>query len=143
MPHLKPKKGIRYFMRAILYLMISILFVSCASVEKSTTLGAVVGGIAGGLIANSTANKNQRNQSTLTGAVIGAGIGALAGYSAFKEKQKKEREATLQQNPMESKTPSLTAPKVRRVWVPAKIEGQTYVDGHYIYVIEKTSGWSD
>jgi hypothetical protein len=27
-------------------------------------------------------------------------------------------------------TPMLTAPKVRRVWIPAAIEGEKYVDGH-------------
>jgi uncharacterized protein YcfJ len=109
--------------------------------EKSTVLGAVIGGTVGGLIANSA--NDHRGDSTAIGAAVGAGLGGLIGYSAYKDKEKKEQQKTLQQNPFDSKTPSLTAPKVRRVWVPAKIEGERYIDGHYMYVIEKTSAWSD
>lgn len=38
--------------------------------------------------------------------------------------------------------PSLTAPEVRRVWVPEKIEGTRFIDGHYEYIIDKPSVWS-
>lgn len=55
----------------------------------------------------------------------------------------KKSTITTQKDSLESQTPSLTAPKVRRVWVPAKIEGDKYIDGHYMYVIEKTSSWSN
>ncbi len=43
----------------------------------------------------------------------------------------------------ESEGPKLLSPKVRRVWVPAKIEGDKYFDGHYMYVIEKQTTWSN
>lgn len=56
---------------------------------------------------------------------------------------KKNKDQPSDPSHQEDKTPSLTAPKVRRVWVPAKIEGDKYIDGHYMYVIEKTSTWSD
>lgn len=38
--------------------------------------------------------------------------------------------------------PQLTSPKVRRVWVAPRIEGDKYFDGHYMYVIEKNTSWS-
>lgn len=128
--------------RAILIISQLAFLTSCASVEKSTVLGAFIGGTAGGLIGNA-ANENNRGTGTAVGAAIGAGLGGLIGYSAYKDKQKKEQQEVLKQNPLESKAPSLTAPKVRRVWVPARIEGDKYIDGHYMYVIEKTSTWSE
>lgn len=58
--------------------------------------------------------------------------------------------STLKQTgPLDSKKskgpeePKLLSPKVRRVWVPAKIEGDKYFDGHYMYVIEKQTTWSN
>lgn len=130
-------------MKMLTLIILSIYLSACASVERSTILGAVLGGTIGGLIGNSNGHDGRREQSTLVGAAIGTGLGSLIGYSSYKEEQKKQREQTLKQNPLESRTPFLTAPKVRRVWVPAKIEGDKYVDGHYMYVIEKTSTWSE
>lgn len=45
-------------------------------------------------------------------------------------------------NKDESKSPSLTAPKVRKIWVPEKIEGDKFIEGHYMWVLEKTTSWS-
>lgn len=129
-------------MKIIVCSFLSILILSgCASVEKSSILGAVIGGAAGGLIGNSAGNG--RSETTLIGVAVGAGLGTLIGSSAYKDQKKKEQEKALQANPFDSKSPSLTAPKVRRVWVPARIEGDRYIDGHYMYVIEKTSTWSN
>jgi uncharacterized protein YcfJ len=127
--------------KSLIFISVIILISGCASVEKSSVLGAVIGGTAGGLIGNSA--RSGRSESTMVGVAVGAGLGTLIGASAYKDKIKKEQEQALQKNPMDSKTPFLTAPKVRRVWVPARIEGDKYIDGHYMYVIEKTSTWSD
>lgn len=43
----------------------------------------------------------------------------------------------------EPEGPKLLSPKVRRVWVPEKIEGDKYFDGHYMYIIEKQTTWSN
>lgn len=40
------------------------------------------------------------------------------------------------------KAPSLTSPKVTRVWVPDKIEGDKYIEGHWVWVLERGSTWS-
>jgi uncharacterized membrane protein YebE (DUF533 family) len=130
-------------MRSVLIMSLSSLLVSCATVEKSTILGAMIGGTAGGLIGSSAGSNGHKDQATVIGAAVGLGLGSLIGYSAYKDKQKKEQQQALKENPFDSKAPSLTAPKVRRVWVPARIEGDKYIDGHYMYVIEKTSTWSE
>lgn len=36
----------------------------------------------------------------------------------------------------------LTSPKVRKVWVPEKIEGDKYIEGHWMWVLERTTTWS-
>ncbi len=41
-----------------------------------------------------------------------------------------------------AEVPSLTSPEVRRIWVPEKIDGNKFIEGHYMYVIDKTSVWS-
>ncbi len=43
---------------------------------------------------------------------------------------------------MNDKTPFLTAPKVRKVWIPEKIENDKFIEGHYMWILEKTSSWS-
>ncbi len=43
---------------------------------------------------------------------------------------------------VENKSPSLTTPKVRKVWVPEKIEGDKYIEGHWMWVLERTTTWS-
>lgn len=41
-----------------------------------------------------------------------------------------------------NKSPMLTSPKVRKVWIPEKIEGDKYIEGHYMWILEKTTIWS-
>ncbi len=45
------------------------------------------------------------------------------------------------QNPL---GPKLSKPTVRKIWVPQEIRngGTEWVDGHYMYRIEKDSKWS-
>jgi len=38
--------------------------------------------------------------------------------------------------------PSLTKPKLRSMWVPDQIEGNKYIEGHYIYIIEDPGSWT-
>ncbi len=45
-------------------------------------------------------------------------------------------------NKSDIKSPSLTTPKVRKVWVPEKIEGDKYIEGHWMWVLERTTTWS-
>lgn len=120
---------------SVFLFLFGILLSSCASVERSTLLGGVIGGTIGAVAGNAAGN-------TFVGTAVGGGIGSLIGYSVFQSKKNKE-EKNSKLNITEGKSPALTTPKVRRVWVPARIEGDKYIDGHYMYVIEKTSSWSE
>ncbi|MBK9294890.1 MAG: glycine zipper 2TM domain-containing protein [Oligoflexia bacterium] len=119
-------------------LLMPILLNSCATATQSTLLGAAVGGTAGGLLGQAqTAN----SEGTLVGAAIGVGLGGLIGLLSHKEKK-------AEQNKIESTSkdldefPALTRPKLRSIWVPDAIEGNKYIKGHYIYVIENPGTWT-
>jgi hypothetical protein len=118
--------------------MISTLLLlnGCATVGKSVVLGAAVGGLAGGVIGQS---QNPQGGGAV-GMAVGAGIGSLISYLAFKEKAAKS--SNDQPKPLENDFPFLTKPKLRSIWVPDKIEGNQYIKGHYIYIIEDPGTWS-
>jgi hypothetical protein len=42
----------------------------------------------------------------------------------------------------DSGTPKFSNAEVRRVWVPDKIDGNKYIKGHYMYLIERGSVWT-
>lgn len=45
-------------------------------------------------------------------------------------------------NKSDDKSPALTTPKVRKVWVPEKIDGDKFIEGHWMWVLERTTTWS-
>lgn len=45
-------------------------------------------------------------------------------------------------NKLDDKSPALTTPKVRKVWVPEKIDGDKFIEGHWMWVLERTTTWS-
>ena len=114
-------------------------------VSGSLATGAASGAVVGGLIGNSQGNGNQRDKQTIQGAAIGAGLGALIGFAAHSGKSNSVKTPDLKVQAIgeDTKTPSLMAPKVRRIWVGPQIQGEKYIEGHYMYVIEKTSAWSN
>lgn len=63
-------------------------------------------------------------------------LGVLNGCASWKKKSKDKVNEGKQ-----SEAPVLGDPEVRRVWVPEKIEGDQYIDGHYIYIINKPATW--
>ena len=67
---------------------------------------------------------------------------AIIGMSGCTTMNKSKTEAGKPFNKDDNKTPSLTAPKVNKIWVPEKIEGDKYIEGHYIWILEKTTSWS-
>jgi hypothetical protein len=44
----------------------------------------------------------------------------------------------------EKDPPKITKPIVKKVWIPEEIKnnGSEFVEGHYMYIIEKESSWS-
>lgn len=112
----------------------------CASIERSTFLGAAAGGALGGGI-GLAAEKSAG--SALIGLGIGAVVGAAMGFGAHKEQEAKRGQLV---NPILTKdfkenVPQISTPEVRRVWVNPKIEGSRYIEGHFIYVIDRPAVW--
>lgn len=56
--------------------------------------------------------------------------------------KKPTNDSNIASNKDDNKSPALTSPKVRKVWVPEKIEGEKYIEGHYMWILEKTTSWS-
>jgi len=74
---------------------------------------------------------------------IGALVGGVMGFAAHKEQEAKRGQLM---NPLISKdfkdtVPPISTPEVRRVWIPAKVEGNKYVEGHFIFVIDRQAVW--
>jgi hypothetical protein len=109
----------------------------CATANKSLLLGGVIGGLAGAAIGQSN---SQNTDGAVVGALVGSGIGGLIGYSSFKEKPNPKSDQAVKVD--EEVFPSLTKPKLKSLWVPDKIEGNKYIKGHWIYVIEDAGSWS-
>lgn len=124
----------------LIILIFPLIMSGCASMEKSMILGAGVGGAFGGGVGNLA---SQNVEGTLLGLGIGAIVGGAIGYLGHTDKEEKERLTKLGiKKEKEPKAPSLTSPEVRRVWVPERIDGDKFVEGHYMYVIEHNSVWS-
>ncbi len=121
-------------------LLVLPLMSGCASIERSTLLGATTFGAVGtgiGLAAEKSAG------SALIGLGIGALVGGVMGFAAHKEQEAKRGQLM---NPVitkdfKDKVPAISTPEVRRVWVPEKIEGNKYIEGHFIYVIDRQAVW--
>ncbi len=113
----------------------------CASMEKSILLGSAAGGALGtgiGLGAEKSAG------SALIGLGIGAIVGGVMGYATHSERDSKRAQwlTPAATKEFKDKVPGMSTPEVRRVWVPEKIEGNKYVEGHYIYVIDRGAQWN-
>lgn len=67
---------------------------------------------------------------------------AVVSLSSCTSMKKKSSIDTNQSNTSNDKSPALTSPKVRKVWVPEKIEGDKYIEGHWMWVLERTTTWS-
>ena len=112
----------------------------CASIERSTLLGAVTAGALGtgiGLAAEKSVG------SALIGLGIGAIFGGAMGYAAHKEQEAKRGEfiTPLISKDFKEQVPPISTPEVRRVWMAPKIESNRYIDGHFIYVIDRPAVW--
>lgn len=117
------------------------LVTSCASVQDSLLIGGAVGATAGGLVGNHATEHDSKG--TAIGAATGAAFGALFGYLGYKDARRKERDQEAKLNALKGKPkyPSVSAPEVRAIWVPDKIENDQFVSGHYLYQIDKPAAF--
>lgn len=67
---------------------------------------------------------------------------AVSMMSGCSSMNKPNQDQSSNSNKSDNKSPSLTTPKVRKVWVPEKIEGDKYIEGHWMWVLERTTTWS-
>lgn len=126
--------------RSIPILILCLAISGCATMEKSVLLGA---GTMGAIGVGAGAAAGNSVGSALLGLGIGAVLGGTFGFMGHKEQEEKARQAKSgSKKKDDEKVPSLTSPEVRRVWVPEKIDGGKFIEGHYMYVIERNSVWS-
>ena len=128
--------------KTILLLTITGLLVGCASMKDSLLTGAGAGLVAGAAIGNAKGRGDSRNRSTNNGAIIGALLGAGIGYLGHKSKLKELEKKGLNSEKTKNKVPLLTQPKIKRIWVDDKVQGKRFIKGHWEYVIEEQSVWS-
>ncbi len=69
-------------------------------------------------------------------------IGMVVMISSCTTLNKNNQNQSNSANKADDKSPSLTSPKVRKVWVPEKIEGDRFIEGHWMWVLERTTTWS-
>ena len=133
-----------------LKIILTVLFISllqsCSTLRDSLLAGAGAGAAVGtGIGAGVQVPRKNQVKSMMLGAAIGSLIGTLVGYSKYKEKNSGalSPEVSANENDLINKTddPSISKPIVRKVWVPAKIENDRYIGGHYEYLIERQSQW--
>lgn len=127
--------------RFLSFLFAQLLLTGCATMQDSLILGASMGAVSGGSMGNLSTNRSQRG--TAIGALVGAGLGAAFGYLAHKDNQQKEAMRQAMLNGTEpAKNPRLTEPRYRSIWVPDKIEGDRYIQGHRVFIIEESGKWT-
>ncbi len=63
---------------------------------------------------------------------------ALPACASMKKNNTLDKTKNLEQ------VPKITKPTFKKIWVPDEIRnnGTEYVEGHYIYIIEKDTTWS-
>lgn len=129
---------------AYVSVLLALLSIGCSTLKESTLLGVGIGSVVGaGVGAASGSPRGNENRGAMTGAVVGAALGGLMGFLDHKERSKTEALKIGSGNGSgNADAPFLTKPKVQRVWVPEKVEGDKYISGHWIYVIERPSVWS-
>jgi uncharacterized membrane protein YebE (DUF533 family) len=122
-----------------LVLTLSLILNACASATKSTLLGGAIGGLVGAGLGQA---QSHNSGGTAIGAAVGAGLGSLIGYAAFSDSQKKDAKAVPLPPLDNDLPPSLTKPRVRSYMVPDTIEGNKYIKGHKVFILEDPGSWT-
>lgn len=103
-------------------------------------MGMAAGGATGAAMGTMVGHSHKKEiQGGAIGALTGAAFGGLFGYLNFKQDQKERAE--LEAKSKNAPPPSLLRPEVRKIWVPDKIEGDRYIKGHDVYIIDRPAVW--
>lgn len=125
-----------------LLLILSLTVDGCATMKSNTFIGATVGATAGAVTGTVIGAPYHSGTGTLIGAASGAAIGALIGYLTQPKAAADSQGPDAKAMKLEPGDPAFTSPEVRRVWVPDKIEGNKFIKGHFMFVLERSSVWT-
>jgi len=123
-------------------IILCLSLVGCSTLKDSTMLGIGIGSLLGTAagVAAGTPKGNEMKAGAI-GAVLGGAIGGVTGAAQFKSQSPKVIKLKPDAQEHEASNPVMSMPKVRRVWVPDRIEGNKFIRGHFIYVIERDASW--
>jgi hypothetical protein len=125
-------------MKHVLFLT-PLLFTACATTTQSALLGASIGGGVGVGVGQ---RESRHFRGSVIGALVGASVGGLAGFLLRKKDEGSPINLSTQVKAEDGAFPPLTKAKLKSMWVPDKIEGNKYIKGHFIYVIEDPGNWA-
>jgi hypothetical protein len=143
--------------KVVSLMLLPIFFNGCASLGKSAATGAGIGagvGATAGFLADPGPDGSKRIKNVMIGTAIGGVVGAGTGYMVGKSAES-DREAARNKGKndalteMQNKTtsgedrgqPKLVPPKTEARWVPDGVRGNTFVPGHFEYVIIEPARW--
>ncbi|MBI3294426.1 MAG: hypothetical protein HYZ71_06815 [Deltaproteobacteria bacterium] len=123
-------------MKRTILLLSALLLTQCASFEKSVGLGVGLGAAAG-FATSQAVNYNAKGVVFLgvTGALLGGVVGALLHRDGAKEIAP-QAFSVLKNNP-----PPLRSAEKDVLWVPDRIEGDRFEEGHRVFTIKKQAHW--
>ncbi len=125
---------------AVSLLTSMLLLSSCATLKSNTFIGGAIGASAGAIGGTLIGAPNHTGSGAIIGAASGAAIGALIGLLT-EPKTNKTTLSKLNMDGMALDDPTFTSPEVRRVWIPDKIDGNKFIKGHYMFVLERGVVW--
>lgn len=111
----------------------------CSTLRKSVLAGAGGGAVTGGVIGGMTSHGDANGVAL--GVVSGALLGSLIGYVSHKKSETSTSLTQSTQVEEKQKVPSFIAPKVKTLWIPDKIDGNKYIRGHEVYILDQPASW--
>jgi hypothetical protein len=143
----------------LLALALTITNAGCATLAGSLGTAAGTGALLGagaGLIQYPGKKGEYRLKNILVGSAIGALVGTGAGFLGHEYFKTKEEEAytrgkesnqqspkDLNQFPTTDDQPTLLPPKTEAHWIPDQVRGNTFIPGHFEYIITQGARWGD
>lgn len=134
----------------LVYCILLLCFVACATQNKSAGLGGLIGAGTGatlGGIVDPGAKGQYRTRNVIMGASLGAVAGAVTGSIIGGEMEAERKEAFLKGKAsgpaLSGNMPQLTTPKVESRWIEGRAVGNRFIEGHFEHLILETVRWNN